>query len=296
MDRETRQNRFREGSGFIAALDQSGGSTPRALGLYGVGEDEYAGEDEMMALMHAMRVRIVSSPEFNGERIIGAILFERTMESEIGDQLSADYLWEQRGVLPFLKIDVGLEAQSGGISLMKPIPEIDRRLERASERNIFGTKMRSVIHEPNAEGVERIVAQQFVLADRILDHDLVPIIEPEVAIIATDKADCEDLLLAALRRHLDALPDGRDVAMKLTLPETPNHYAEVVAHPRVLRVTGLSGGYDRAEACRRLAANPGMIASFSRAFAEGLVKSMSDSEFNTALGASIAAIHRASCS
>ena len=296
MNREARLSKFSEGSGFIAALDQSGGSTPRALGLYGVGEDRYDSTDEMMALMHAMRTRIVSSPEFHGERIIGAILFEQTMESEIGDQLSADYLWRQRGVLPFLKIDVGLEAQSGGISLMKPIPEIDRRLERASERNIFGTKMRSVIHEANAEGVERIVAQQFAFADRILEHDLVPIIEPEVSISATDKADCEDLLLAALRRHLDDLPDGRDVAMKLTLPETPNLYSEVIAHPRVLRVTALSGGYDRAEACRRLAANNGMIASFSRALAEGLAQSMSDSEFDTALGASISAIYRASCS
>ena len=294
MEKEMRLKQFSEGSGFIAALDQSGGSTPRALELYGVGEGEYADEDEMMALMHAMRVRIVSSPEFNGERIIGAILFERTMESEIGGQLSADYLWQQRGVLPFLKIDVGLEGQSDGISMMKPIPGFERRLARASERNIFGTKMRSVIHELNPEGVKQIVAQQFAFAERILDHDLVPIIEPEISISCPDKAECEDLLLPALHQHLDALPDGRDVALKLTLPENPNHYSEIIAHPRVLRVTGLSGGYDRAEACRRLAANPGMIASFSRALAEGLARSMSDSEFNAALGASIAVIFQAS--
>ena len=294
MDRELRRRRFSEGIGFIAALDQSGGSTPRALGLYGVGEGAYADEDEMMALMHAMRVRIVTSPEFTGERVIGAILYERTMESEIGGQFSADYLWKERQVLPFLKIDVGLEGQSDGISLMKPIDEFDRRLEQACRRNIFGTKMRSVIHQLNPEGVERIAAQQFDFADRILDHGLVPIIEPEIAIDCPDKADCEDLLLAALRRHLDALPDGREVGLKLTLPENANHYSDVIAHPRVLRVTGLSGGYDRAEACRRLTANPGMIASFSRALAEGLIQSMSDSQFNAALGDSIAAIYRAS--
>ena len=294
MDGELRLKQFSEGSGFIAALDQSGGSTPRALGLYGVGEGEYANEDEMMALVHAMRIRIVSSPEFDGKRVIGAILFERTMESEIGDQLSADYLWQQRGVLPFLKIDVGLENQSDGISLMKPIPEFDRRLERACARNIFGTKMRSVIHALNPEGIERIVAQQFAFADRILDHGLVPIIEPEVSISCPDKADCEELLLASLHQHLDALPEGRDVGLKLTLPESPSLYADIIAHPRALRVTALSGGYDRAEACRRLAANPGMIASFSRALAEGLMRSMSDREFNAALGASIAAIYQAS--
>ncbi len=294
MSNQDRIRQFTEGRGFIAALDQSGGSTPAVLRNYGIEDSRYAGEDEMMAMVHAMRVRIVTSPEFSGERIIGAILFERTVESRIEGVMSADYLWQQRGVLPFLKIDTGLSETKNGIALMNPIPDMDARLERACERNIFGTKMRSVIHNSGPEGVERVVGQQFEFAERILDHGLVPIVEPEVSIDSPRKAECEDWLRETLGRYLDALPPGRDVALKLTLPETPDHYKDIISHPRVLRVTALSGGYDREEACRRLAENTGMIASFSRALAEGLSESMSDSEFDSALGACIGEIYAAS--
>ncbi|MCY3877968.1 MAG: fructose bisphosphate aldolase [Rhodobacteraceae bacterium] len=296
MNANERLQRFSESQGFVAALDQSGGSTPKALELYGISGNEYADAGEMMDLMHAMRTRIVTSPEFNGDKVLGAILFERTMDSEIGGMPAADYLWNERRVLPFLKIDDGLEEEECGINLMRPITNLEDKLRHACEKNIFGTKMRSVIHEAEESGVARIVDQQFELAQAILQFGLVPIVEPEISIHCRAKAACEDLLRDALLRHLDALPEGADVALKLTLPETSDQYQTVIAHPRVLRVTALSGGYDRVEACRRLALNNGMIASFSRALAEGLDRSMSDAEFNRALGASIDAIHKASSS
>ena len=296
MGDQEKIKRFSEGRGFIAALDQSGGSTPAALRNFGIDESRYSGDEEMMALMHAMRARIVTSPEFSGDRVIGAILFERTMESRVEGLMTADYLWQKRGVLPFLKIDVGLAEAEDGISLMKPVPDMDSRLERACGRNIFGTKMRSVIHDTDSQGVDRVVGQQFEFADRILDHGLVPIVEPEVSINSPRKAECEQMLRKALRRHLDALAADRKVALKLTLPESPGHYTDIISHPNVLRVTALSGGYDREEACRRLAENKGMIASFSRALAEGLSDSMSETEFNAGLGSSIAEIFAASVS
>ncbi len=285
---------FTTGRGFIAALDQSGGSTPKALENYGIGADRYVDEQQMIDLVHAMRTRIITSPEFDNSRILGAILFEGTMESSIEGMLTADFLWERKRIIPFLKIDVGLEMETDGISLMKPIPQIDTRLQHACERNIFGTKMRSVIHDAIPDSVAAVVDQQFELASRIRDHGLVPIVEPEVAIDSPHKADCEDLLRTALVRHLDTLGEGREVALKLTLPEQDGLYDELVMHPNTIRVTALSGGYARDEACRRLARNRGMVASFSRALAEDLSESMSDAEFDVTLRRSVAAIHAAS--
>ncbi len=294
MEANHRLARLIDGQGFVAALDQSGGSTPKALRLYGITEDCYSTEDEMMCLMHAMRVRIVSSPAFSSKNLIGAILFERTMQSEINGKPSADYIWEDCGVLPFLKIDLGLEEERDGISLMKPIADIDGRTKRARECNMFGTKMRSVIHQPGHARVAEIVSQQFEFANRILDAGLVPIVEPEISIICPEKDDCEAMLRDALLEQLDNQSEGREVAFKLTLPETANRYAEVSAHPRALRLMALSGGYDQAEACSRLAANSNMVASFSRALVEGLSHSMSDAEFDAALERSVRRIHQAS--
>ena len=280
--------------GFIAALDQSGGSTPGALRQYGIPDNAYSGDAEMFELMHEMRVRIMTAPAFTGARIVGTILFEGTMEGQARGRPVPTFLWEERGVIPFLKVDKGLQAESNGVSLMKPIPELDALLTRAVKLGVFGTKMRSVINLPLQEGIAAVVAQQFDVATRIAGRGLMPIIEPEVSIKSPDKAGAETILLAELTRKLDALPDSGQVMLKLTIPDVPDLYSELINHERVARVVALSGGYTRADACKRLAANHGMIASFSRALAEGLTHSMSDAEFEATLANSIDEIYRAS--
>jgi fructose-bisphosphate aldolase, class I len=280
--------------GFIAALDQSGGSTPGALRLYGIPDSAYSGDAEMFKLIHEMRVRIMTAPAFTGAKVIAAILFEQTMDGQAQDKPVPAFLWEERGVVPFLKVDKGLEAENDGVSLMKPMPALDALLARALKLGVFGTKMRSVINLPSNQGIAAVVAQQFDVAAQIAGHGLMPIIEPEVSIKSPDKAGAEAILLAELTKKLDALPDGRQVMLKLTIPEVPDFYSALTNHKHVARVVALSGGYTRAEACRRLTANHGMIASFSRALTEGLTHSMSDAEFNTALAASIDEIYRAS--
>ncbi|MBF9049973.1 fructose bisphosphate aldolase [Roseobacter sp. HKCCD9010] len=282
------------GPGFIAALDQSGGSTPKALKLYGIDEDAYGSEAEMFDLIHAMRARIATSPAFTGEKVIGAILFEMTMEREIGGKPAAQYLWEECGVVPFLKIDKGLEAEAGGVQLMKPMPGLDDLLDRAVAAGIFGTKMRSVINAASPTGIAANVAQQFEIAAQVTAKGLMPIIEPEVTISIADKAEAEDILLAELTRHLDALPAGQQVMLKLTLPSQPNLYKPLVEHPGVMRVVALSGGYSRDDANAKLAENAGVIASFSRALTEGLSAQQSDAEFDAQIAASIDSIHAAS--
>ena len=280
--------------GFIAALDQSGGSTPKALSLYGIAESAYSGDAEMFRLMHDMRVRIMTAPAFTGDKVIAAILFERTMDGVAKGKPVPSFLWEDRGVVPFLKIDQGLEAESDGVQVMKPMPDLDRLLARAVTLSVFGTKMRSVIGHASPTGVAAVVQQQFAVADQIAKHGLMPIIEPEVSIKATDKKSAEALLLQELQKNLDALPAGRKVMLKLTLPDIPDFYAPVIADERVLRVVALSGGYSRADACKKLAENHGMIASFSRALTEGLTKQMSDGEFDAALAEAIDEIYQAS--
>ena len=280
--------------GFIAALDQSGGSTPGALRLYGIPETAYSGEAEMFRLMHEMRVRIMTAPAFTGAKVIGAILFERTMDGEAEGRKVPTFLWQERGVVPFLKVDKGLEPERDGVSLMKPIPGLDTLLDRAVTLGVFGTKMRSVINHASPAGIAAIVAQQFEIGGTILAHGLVPIIEPEVSIHSPDKRGAEAILLAELTKQLDALPEGRKVMLKLTIPDVPDFYAPLSAHARVARVVALSGGYTRADACARLAQNHGMIASFSRALTEDLRHSMSDAEFDATLGNSIEQIYRAS--
>ena len=286
--------RMRSGKGFIAALDQSGGSTPKALKLYGIGEGEYSGEAQMFDLIHAMRSRMVRSRAFDGRRVLGAILFEGTMDREIDGVGSAEYLWSRKQVVPFLKVDKGLADQRDGVQVMKPMPELDALLARATAKGIFGTKMRSVIALANEGGVREVVAQQFEIGRRILAAGLVPIIEPEVDIKSPEKADAERLLKAALLAELAAQPADRPVMLKLTLPSTAGFYDELVAHPSVLRVVALSGGYSREEANRRLAENRGVIASFSRALTEGLSARQSDEEFDAALDAAIQSIYDAS--
>ena len=281
------------GGGFIAALDQSGGSTPGALRLYGIPENAYTGDTEMFRLVHQMRVRIMTAPAFTGAKVIGSILFEGTMDGEVHGKPTPTFLWEERGVIPFVKVDKGLDAEKDGVSLMKPMPGLDELLNRAAKLGVFGTKMRSVINLPSKDGIAAVVAQQFKVAAQIAEYGLMPIIEPEVSIKSPDKIGAEAILLAELARHLDALPDGRRM-LKLTIPDVPDFYAPLVKHPRVARVVALSGGYTRAEACKRLAANHGMIASFSRALAEDLRHSMSDSEFEAALAKSIGEIYLAS--
>ncbi len=294
MSKAAQRDKITQGQGFIAALDQSGGSTPKALRLYGIEESAYASEAEMFDLIHAMRARIAQAPAFTGDKVLGAILFEMTMDRSIAGQPSAQFLWEERGVVPFLKVDKGLAETADGVKLMKPMPDLDALLERANAAGIFGTKMRSVIDAANATGIEANVAQQFEVGRQILEAGLVPIIEPEVTISIADKAEAEDLLLARLTAHLDTLPEGHEVMLKLTLPETANHYESLVDHPRVLRVVALSGGYSRDEANARLAQNRGVIASFSRALTEGLSAQQSDAEFNATIAATIDAIHAAS--
>ncbi|MEJ1997090.1 MAG: fructose bisphosphate aldolase [Maritimibacter sp.] len=285
---------MRNGKGFIAALDQSGGSTPKALKLYGVEEDAYSSEEEMFDLIHAMRSRIAQAPDFTGEKVLGAILFEMTMDRKIDGKPAATYLWEDRGVVPFLKIDKGLEDEVNGCQLMKPIPGLDDLLDRAAAAGIFGTKERSVISAANAEGIKAVVAQQFELGKQVISHGLVPIIEPEVTISIADKAEAEDMLMAEILVELDKLSDDQNVMLKLSLPTKPNLYAPLIAHPRVVRVVALSGGYPRDEANAILAKNEGMIASFSRALTEGLSAQQSDDDFNAAIGAAIDGIYKAS--
>ncbi|MGR3461466.1 MAG: fructose bisphosphate aldolase [Roseovarius sp.] len=294
MSKTVQAARIRAGNGFIAALDQSGGSTPKALRLYGIPDDRYATEAEMFDLVHAMRARIAQAPAFTGDKVIGAILFEMTMDREIGGKPSARYLWEERGVVPFLKVDRGLAEAENGVRLMKPMPDLDALLARGAATGIFGTKMRSVIDAADATGIAANVDQQFEVARQILGHGLVPIIEPEVTISIPDKAAAEDMLHDALRARLDTLPEGDEVMLKLTLPEVANLYADLVEHPRVLRVVALSGGYSRDEANERLAQNRGVIASFSRALTEGLSADQSDDVFNATLASSIDSIRGAS--
>ena len=287
-------DRMRNGKGFIAALDQSGGSTPKALSLYGIKESEYSNEDQMFDLIHAMRTRMIKSPAFGGNRVLGAILFEGTMDREIDGLGSAAYLWEKKQVLPFLKVDKGLADERDGVQMMKPMPDIDVLLVRAVDKGIFGTKMRSVIKLANREGISAVVNQQFEVGRRILSRGLVPIIEPEVDIKSPNKAEAEALLRDALVAQLDKQPATQPVMLKLTLPDTPNFYANLVAHPSVLRVVALSGGYSRSVANQKLGDNHGMIASFSRALTEGLSAQQSDAEFDAMLDGTIAGIYSAS--
>ncbi|MBT8091408.1 MAG: fructose bisphosphate aldolase [Gammaproteobacteria bacterium] len=286
--------KVRTAPGFIAALDQSGGSTPKALGLYGISEDAWSSEDEMFDLVHQMRTRIITSPSFGGDRILGAILFEMTMDREIEGQPTASYLWNVKNVAPFLKVDKGLAAEENGVQLMKPIPDLDALLEKANKNGMFGTKMRSVINQANAKGIKANVDQQFEIGKQIIAAGLVPIIEPEVNIHCPDKAEAEDMLHAEIMKHLNALGEDQLVMLKLTLPEKDNLYADCIAHDNVVRVVALSGGYSRDEANERLARNHNMIASFSRALSEGLTAQQTDEEFNAMLDASIGSIAAAS--
>jgi fructose-bisphosphate aldolase, class I len=297
MDKDTYEamlDKMRNGKGFIAALDQSGGSTPKALKLYGVGEDAYSNEAEMFDRIHEMRTRIITSPSFNGDRVLGAILFEMTMDREIEGRGSAEYLWSEKNVVPFLKIDKGLEDEANGVQLMKPMPGLDELLARGVSKGVFGTKERSVIKLANEGGIDAVVGQQFDVARQVLAAGLMPIIEPEVDINSPEKQEAEALLKASIYRHLDALLDDQRVMFKLTLPSEDGFYSDLVAHPKSLRVVALSGGYSRDDANARLARNPGVIASFSRALTEGLTAQMSDAEFDEVLDSSIKSIYEAS--
>ncbi len=282
------------GKGFVAALDQSGGSTPKALSLYGVEPSDYSGDAEMFQAMHDMRARIILADDFTNAKVLGAILFERTMDETINGKPVAQVLWEDRGVVPFLKIDKGLEDEANGVQLLKPMPELEALLARAKQAGIFGTKERSVIQSANAAGIAAVVAQQFEVAKTVISAGLVPIIEPEVNIHSDTKAECENMLKAALETHLGALPAGEMVILKLTIPEVAGLYESLADLPNVLRVVALSGGYSTEEASERLGRNPKMIASFSRALTEGLNVKMTDTEFNAALGANIEKIYTAS--
>ncbi|WP_163849694.1 fructose bisphosphate aldolase [Pseudooceanicola aestuarii] len=294
MTNSAQAERIRTGNGFIAALDQSGGSTPKALKLYGISEDAYANDAEMFGLIHDMRARIITAPAFSSGKVLGAILFERTMEGEVQGKPTAQYLWEDCGVVPFLKVDKGLADEEDGVQVMNPMPELGALLDRAVAKGIFGTKMRSVISAANGPAIDRVVAQQFEIGQQILAKGLVPIIEPEVTISIADKAEAETLLRDALLAALDALRDDRQVMLKLTLPEVDNLYKPLVDHPRVLKVVALSGGYARYEANARLARQSGMIASFSRALTEGLSAQQDDAAFNDVLAQGIEGIHAAS--
>ena len=280
--------------GFLAALDQSGGSTPGALRLYGIAESAYSGDAEMYKLMHEMRVRIMTSPAFTGDKVIGAILFERTMDGDVKGKSVPAFLWEDRRVVPFLKVDKGLESEADGVSLMKPMPDLDPLLARAVKLGVYGTKMRSTINLPSQSGIAAIVKQQFAVAAQIAAHGLMPILEPEVLISSPDKTGAETILLAEIAKSLDAVPAGQRVMLKLTIPDTADLYAPLIAHENVERVVALSGGYPRTDACTRLAANHGMIASFSRALVNDLKVSMSDAEFDRALAEAIDEIFAAS--
>jgi fructose-bisphosphate aldolase, class I len=291
---EEQLQKIKTGPGFIAALDQSGGSTPKALRLYGIPENSWSSDEEMFTIVHQMRTRIVTSPGFNGERIIGAILFENTMDREIERQPTADYLWNVKRVVPFLKVDQGLAPEKDGVQLMKPMPSLAALLDKARAKRIFGTKMRSVIKQADEAGIKNIVLQQFGIARQIISANLVPIIEPEIDIHCPEKGKAEQLLKAAILENVNELPLGQFVMLKLTLPEQNDFYAELVKHPKVLRVVALSGGYSREEANNRLRKNHGVVASFSRALVEGLTAQQSDAEFNAMLDKSIQSIFDAS--
>ncbi len=290
---ERMQQKVAAGNGFIAALDQSGGSTPKALKLYGITEDQYSGDAQMFDLIHAMRTRIITSPSFTGAKILGAILFEQTMDRDVEGVGTAEYLWANKQVVPFLKVDKGLAEEHDGVQLMKPIPNLDELCARSVRKGVFGTKMRSVINSANEAGIRSIVEQQFELGIRILGHDLMPILEPEINIKAPDKAAAEELLKAELLRGLESLP-ATQVMFKLTLPSQNGFYSDLVAHPKVLKVVALSGGYTREDANRLLAQNPGVIASFSRALTEGLTAQQTEAEFDALLAESIDSIYQAS--
>ncbi|HSV84425.1 MAG TPA: fructose bisphosphate aldolase [Ramlibacter sp.] len=286
--------KVKSAKGFIAALDQSGGSTPKALSLYGIKAETYSGDQQMFDLMHAMRARIMTSPAFNGDRILGVILFEQTMDREIEERGSADYLWSVKQVVPFLKVDKGLADEANGVQVMKAMPNLEPLLARAKGKGVFGTKMRSVVKHADARGIEDVVSQQFTIGKQILAAGLMPILEPEVDIHAPDKPGAERLLKAAILKHLDTLGPEQQVMLKLTIPSVDDFYADLVEHPSVLRVVALSGGYSREEANRLLARNHGVIASFSRALTEGLTAQQTEEEFNRFLDASIASIYQAS--
>ncbi|WII39101.1 fructose bisphosphate aldolase [Paenibacillus thiaminolyticus] len=294
--KKEQMERIHTGEGFIAALDQSGGSTPKALLQYGIKEDSYSNDEEMFELVHAMRTRIIKSPAFDSSYILGAILFENTMDRKIDDEFTADYLWEKKGIVPFLKVDKGLADLENGVQLMKPIPDLNDLLKRAVDKHIFGTKMRSVIKEANAEGIRKAVEQQFEIGKQILSMGLVPIIEPEVDIYSKDKQQSEQILKDELLKQLSALDKDVRVMLKLSIPTEENFYRELIEEPHVLRVVALSGGYDRREANEKLARNHGLIASFSRALSEGLTAQQTDEEFNATLSRSIQSIYEASIS
>jgi fructose-bisphosphate aldolase class I len=291
---EEQRNVMASGRGFIAALDQSGGSTPKALKLYGISQDSYDGDEQMFDLIHQMRARLITSPSFTGDKILATILFEQTMDRTINGEDSAAFLWKQKHIVPFVKVDQGLSPAENGVQLMKPMTKLDSLLERAAALGIFGTKMRSFIQEPNDEGIKAIVDQQFDYADKIAERGLMPIIEPEVSIESPDKPKADSLLVAALSTKLDELPGDRQVMLKLTLPDEDDLYAPLIDHPRVMRVVALSGGYSLAESCAILARNHRLIASFSRALTEGLTAQQTDAEFDEKLGSNIEEIYAAS--
>ncbi len=293
-NKDKQLSRARDATGFIAALDQSGGSTPKALQLYGVDSNTYSGDDEMFAKIHAMRTRIITNPAFGGDKILAAILFENTMNNQVEGRPTAKYLWEEKNIIPILKIDKGLADEADGVQLMKPNPGLENLLEKANAHGIFGTKMRSVAKHANSRGIAELVAQQFKIGRVILDHGLIPIVEPEVDIHSPQKIETEAMLVSEIIQHLDDLKHGQQVILKLTLPETANFYHRCIAHPNCLRVAALSGGYSREESCRRLLENNGMIASFSRALTEGLSVAQNDVEFTATLRDSIDSIVAAS--
>ncbi|WP_201549669.1 fructose bisphosphate aldolase [Psychrobacter fjordensis] len=296
MEYEKQLQRVKTSSGFIAALDQSGGSTPKALENYGVTSDDYDNDNDeaMFDLVHEMRARMMTCTAFDNERVLGAILFEDTMEREVNGKSTANYLWEDKNIVPFLKVDKGLAEQMNGVQVMKPMPNLDLLLDKAKKYPVFGTKMRSVIYEPNVDGIELVVQQQFDVAKQIISKGLMPIVEPEVDINSSKKHECEVILKTSILHNLDRLNDEQQVMLKLTLPEESGFYQELIDHPKVLKVVALSGGYSRSDACDKLKQNPGMIASFSRAFTEGLSKQQSDEAFTSVIDASIEEIYEAS--
>lgn len=290
---ENHFNRMKNDDGFVAALDQSGGSTPKALAAYGIQEDAYSNEDEMFDLVHELRTRIVTSPAFSSDKILGAILFEQTMDRKVEGKYTGDYLAD-KGIVPFLKVDKGLAEKENGVQMMKPMPELDELLRRANERNMFGTKMRSVIHEPNEEGIKAVVDQQFEVAKQIIDAGLVPIVEPEVDINSSDKEKCEEILNQEILKHVNELSEDENIMLKLTIPTKVNLYKELIEHPRVVRFVALSGGYSREEANEKLKENDGMLASFSRALVSELNVDQTDEEFNKTLQEAVDSIYNAS--
>ena len=294
MEYEKQLQRIKNGSGFIAALDQSGGSTPKALENYGVNGDDYDSDEAMFDLVHEMRARIMTCDAFDNERVLGAILFEDTMEREVNGKSTANYLWEDKNIVPFLKVDKGLAEQMSGVQVMRPMPELDQLLDKAKNYPVFGTKMRSVIYAPSVDGIELVVQQQFDVAKQIISKGLMPIVEPEVDINSDKKHESELILKTSILHNLERLSDDHQVMLKLTLPEEAGFYKELIDHPKVLKVVALSGGYSRSEACAKLKQNPGMIASFSRAFTEGLSKQQSDEAFADTIDASIQEIYEAS--